>query len=261
VGARTYAANLQNVGLVMAESQTLLSAYLQVGDWAKVRQLALEQNLLGKRSTTTVRHILKVVARRYLKGPDWLPPARSAGQFFAQPAVPARAKAQAAFLYTVTEDLLVQVCLESLVLPRPRPLSGSYLHLDEVLSFLRSLEPDHPEVGRWRPYLRRRWSSGFLTLLRAVGFMQPAPSWRLTSPVIFPEAFGFVFPWLVEQTGSARAAMAHKGLGWWALDAVEQSELLARGQDRGWWRYATAGSLLEFEPLHPSTEVLTHALG
>lgn len=261
MGARTYAANLQNVGLVPGETQVLLSAYIEVGDWTKVRQLALEQNLLGKRSTTTVRHILKVVARRYLKGPEWLPDARSAGAFFARPSVPSRAKIQVAFLYTVAEDLLVQACLGSLVLGRPRPRSGTYLHLDEVLAFLRGLEAEHPEVGRWRPYLRRRWASGFLSLLRDGGLMEPAPSWALADPIILPEAFGFVFPWLAERTGSVRAALDHRALVWWGLDAGELRELLSAGQDRGWWRYAAAGSMVEFQPLLPPGGALIDALG
>lgn len=261
MGARTYAANLQNVGLVPGETQVLLSAYVEVGDWRKVRQLALEQNLLGKRSTTTVRHILKVVARRYLKGPEWLPDARSAGTFFARPSLPSRAKVQVAFLYTVAEDLLVQACLGSLVLGRPRPRSGTYLHLDEVLAFLRGLEAEHPELGRWRPYLRRRWASGFLSLLREGGLMAPAPSWTLSDPIILPEAFGFVFPWLVERTGSVRSALDHRALAWWGLDAGELRELLAAGQDRGWWRYAAVGCMVEFQPLLPPGGALIDALG
>lgn len=261
MGAKSYAANLQNVGLVLPETEELLSAYATTGDWGKVRELALEQNLLWKRSTTTTRHILKVVSRRYLKGPEWLPDARTAGNFFAEPSVPARAKGQVAFLYTVAEDLLVQVTLESLVLRRPRPLAGNPLHLDDVLAFLHGLETEHPEVGRWRPYLRRRWSSGFLSLLRDGGLMELAPSWRLTDPVILPESFGFVFPWLVEHTGSPRVALTHKALSWWALDPPEERKLLAAGVDRGWWRYAAAGSMVEFQPLRPSGEVLTHAVG
>ncbi len=261
MGARTYAANLQRVGLVPGETQALLSAYIEVGDWAKVRQLALEQNLLGKRSTTTVRGILKAVARRYLKGPEWLPGARSAGTFFAQPSIPSRAKAQVAFLYTVAEDLLVQACLESLVVGRPQPRSGTHLHLDDVLAFLRGMEAEHPQVARWRPYLRRRWASGFLSLLRDGGLMEPAPSWTLADPIILPEAFGFVFPWLAERTGSARAALEHRALAWWGLDAGELRELLSTGQALGWWRYAAAGSMVEFQPLRPPGDALVHALG
>ncbi len=259
MGAQSYPANLQRVGLSMAETQALLSAYLEIGNWGKVRRLALDQNLIGKRSTTTVKEIVKVVARRYLKGPDWLPSAHAAARFFAGNGVPPRAKIQVAFIYTVAEDLLLQTCLESLVLARP--LAGRYLHVNEVLSFLRSLEGDHPEIGRWRPYLRRRWASGLLTLLREIGMMEAAPSWRLTEPVILPEAFGFVFAWLVEHTGSARTALQHRALSLWALDPSERGNLLSRGQERGWWRYAAAGSLLEFQPLYHSTEELAHALG
>lgn len=261
MGADTFAANLQRVGLAANETQVLLAAYAETGDWAKVRQLAMERNLLGKRSTTTAVGIVKAVARRYLKGPEWLPDARTAGSFFAEPSVPARAKSQVAFLYTVAEDALVQLCLEGVVLGRGAPRSGRVLHPDDVLSFLRALETGHPELARWRPYLCRRWAQGFLALLRDSGFMEPAPSWLLSRPVILPEAFGFVFPWLVRHTESARAALSHRALRWWGLGPGELRELLAAGQDRGWWRYAVAGSMIEFEPLGANHGVPGRGLG
>ena len=249
MGAETYAANLQNVGLVAPETEVLLAAYHRADDWSVVRQMALEENLLGKRSTTTVRHILKVIARRYLKSPEWLPAPQTVASFFACDAIPSRAKIQVAYLYTVAEDRLVQVCLEALVLGHARGPSNAYVHVDDVTDHLRSLGYEHPELGRWRPYLRRRWASGFLSLLRDVGLLGPAPASQLLDPVILPEAFGFLFPWLVEQTGTARTALAHQALTWWALDAAEKRTLLAAGHERGWWRYASAGSMLEFEPI------------
>ncbi len=261
MGSRTYAANLQNVGLVLAESEALLGCYAQSGDWAKVRHLALDKNLLGKRSTITVRHILKVVARRYLRGPEWLPDGQSAGTFFAHPRVPSRAKAEVAFLYTVAEDLLVQSCLEQLVLSAPPGNLETYLHAEEVVTFLEKLGTKHSELARWKPYLKKRWSQGFLSLLRDVGFVEPAPSWRLTRPVLLAEAFGFVFPWLAEATGSPRAAVPHRCLRWWGLDAAETRRLLGAGQERGWWGYASSGSVVEFKPARGPVEVLSDALG
>jgi hypothetical protein len=216
---------------------------------------------LEKRSTITVKHILKVVTRRYLKGPTWLPDGRAAALFFAEPSMSTRAKVQVAFLYTVAEDMLVQACLENLVLSHGHPLKGEYLHLDDVLTFLKILAADHPEVAHWQPYLRRRWSSGFLSLLRDAGFLEPATSSHLVDPVILPEAFCFIFLWLVEFTGSVRAALAHVVLKWWSLDPIEQSKLLATGVDRGWWRYAAAGSVIEFQPLRCMGHVQTHAMG
>jgi hypothetical protein len=258
---RSFAANLQRVGLVAAETETLLSAYATTADWGKVRELALRQNLLGKRTTTHTTEIVKAVARRYLRGPVWLPGPQSAAAFFVSPAVPSRAKHQVAFLYVLAEDVLASECLDALVATPPGSSAGGYLHLDDVLRFLGVLATEHPELERWQPYLRRRWSQGFCALLRDVGFMEKAPSFRLASPVILPEAFGFIFPWLVEATGSIRAALDHQVLGWWGLDGVEKNQLLAVGQNRGWWRYASAGSMIEFQPHRPAGETLTHALG
>lgn len=254
-----FAANLQRVGLAEVETEVLLSAYATAGDWGKVRELALGRNLLGKRTTKHTKGILEAVARRYLRGPAWLPSAQAVAALFASPSVPSRAKTQVAFLYTVADDALVQVCLEALV--TSRSAVSAYLYVDEVLDFLRNVAADHPELERWQPYLRRRWSQGFCALLRDVGFMEKAPSFRLISPVILPEAFGFVFPWLIEAVGSVRAALEHEALGWWGLDVVGKNQLLAVGQDRGWWHYASAGSMIEFRPHQPAGETLTHVLG
>jgi hypothetical protein len=261
MGSKTYAANLQNVGLARAETEALLGSYAQSGDWAKVRDLALGQNLLGKRSTITVRHILKVVARRYLRGPEWLPDGQSAGRFFAHPSVPLRAKTEVAFLYTVAEDPLVQCCHEQLVLSAAPDKLDAYLHTERVVTFLEELATKHPELARWKPYLRVRWSQGFLSLLRDVGFVEPVPSWRLSRPVVLAEAFGFVFPWLAAAMGSPRAAFPHRCLRWWGLDAAETRRLLGAGQERGWWGYASSGSVVEFKPSRRPGEVLSGALG
>lgn len=262
MGVTTYAANLQNVGFVLAETGALLSAYADSGDWSKVRHLALDQNLLGKRSTTTVNHILKAVRRRYLKGPEWLPDGESAGRLFAHSSLPQRAKAEVAYLYTVTEDALVQSCLETLVLGGPgSSLASEYLHSEEVTAYLEKLAVKHPELARWQPYLKKRWSQGLVSLLRETGFMEASPSGKLSRPVILPEAFGFVFPWLARATGSPRAALSHSCLRWWALDRAEASSLLATGQALGWWRYAATASVVEFKPNHGPGEVLSRGLG
>ena len=262
MGSTTYAANLQNVGLVAAETRDLLAAYSESGDWRKVRHLALDQNLLSKRSTTTVSHILKVVRRRYLKGPEWLPGGQSAGSLFANPSVPERAKVEVAYLYTVAEDLLVQSCLEGVVFGSLGKVpAGAYLHTDEVLAYLDELGAQHPELAHWQPYLKKRWSQGLLSLLRETGFMETAPSWKLVRPIVLPEAFGFVFPWLAKATGSPRAALSHPCLGWWGLERPEARRLLAVGQELGWWRYAASAAVVEFKPRYNPGEVLTRDLG
>lgn len=252
-----FAANLQNVSMVLSETQTLLAAYCELGDWGKVREHALDENLLGKRSTTTVRHILKVVRRRYLEAPDWLPKA-PAFAFFAHPAIPVRAKAQVAFVYTLAEDVLARTVHQALVLSAGE---GSYLHPTDVVRFLEIQASDHHELAMWKPYLRKRWAQGFLALLRNGGFAAAAPSWQLIEPVILPEGFALLFSWLVEHERSARAAFHHPGFQLWGLDDADKASLLRQGQQRGWWRYASGGAMVEFQPQYASVEELVGALG
>lgn len=252
-----FAANLQNVGMVLGETEALLSAQRDLGDWAKVRTRTLDENLLNKRSTTTVRHILKVVRRRYLEPPAWLP-RDAAFSFFAAPNVPQRAKAQVAFLYTLAEDDLARTCLQRLVLDGP---VGRFLHPNDVIDLLDVLGASHDELVSWKPYLKRRWAQGFLSLLRDGGFVEAVPSQRLIKPVILPEGFALVFPWLVVIEGSARSALSHPALFLWGLDDAAKASLLREGQQRGWWRYTAAGSMVEFHPQYSSVEELAGALG
>jgi Putative inner membrane protein (DUF1819) len=256
VARDTYAANLQNVGLVLDETETLLAAFVEAQDWQEVRRRALDDNLLGKRSTTTVRHILKVIRRRYLEPPSWLPTPDLVGRFFSRPPVSARAKTQVAFLYVLAEDRLVREAIQTLVLD-PLP---AHLHLEEALGFLRGLEREHATVAGWQPYLRRRWSSGLLTLLREVGFLDSSPSSPVRKPIVQPSAFALIACWLVAHTPTRRAGLDHDAFRYWALDDSERSALLRAGNERGWWTYAAAGGLLEFTPAFGSLEELIGAL-
>lgn len=256
----TFAANLQNVGLVPNESRILLAAFADSGDWADVRRRALDDNLMGKRSTITARHILKVVARRYLRPAPCLPPGQLTARLFARRDLPDRAAGQVAFLYTVAEDELASVLMDELVRPRLE-VDGASLHRDEVLQSLRSLETEHPELTRWQPYLRKRWASGFLTLLRDGGFMAAAPSTAVARPAILPQAFGFIFGWLATSNGSPKASLNHRALQLWAIDPVELRTLLGEGQDRGWWRFAFRGDMFDFHPQWQTHEDLIDALG
>lgn len=256
----TFAANLQNVGLVPNETRVLLTAFAESGDWKAVRRQALEENLIGKRSTITTRHILKVIARRYIRSGDGLPSAHLSARFFARTGIPDRARIQVAFLYTVAEDALAATLLQSIVIPK-LPSDATTLHPNDVLQHLRTLEAEHPELARWRPYLRRRWASAFLSLLRDGGFMSAGASWALARPSILPQAFGFVFGWLALSNGSPKAALQHPAIQLWAVDATELRALLAEGQDRGWWRFAFRGELFDFHPGWRSNEELIDVLG
>lgn len=256
----TYAANLQRVGLVAEETRVLLTAYSRCGDWEEVRRQTVDGNLLGKRSTTTAREIAKVVARRYRTPGCSLPGLGHSARFFARAGIPERARTQVAFLYTVAEDELAAALLQSLVLHRLRA-DAATLRGGDVLQDLRTLEADHPEIGRWGSTLRRYWASAYLTLLRDGGFMLPAPSTTLTRPSILPQAFAFVFGWFARSNGSPKAALEHCVISLWALDPVELRTLLAEGQDRGWWTFAFRGDLFDFRHGCRSHEELIDAMG
>lgn len=253
-----FVANLHRVGLVVADTERLLSEFNRTRDWAAVVAGARAENLLAKTGSGRTKAVLDAIERRYLSPPDWLPDTELVARFFTT-AVPVRAKAQVAFVYLVAEDALARRCLASLVLERPTDRQN--LYTADIVRLLEDLRSSHPELDRWSASTLKRWSQGFLSVLREIGFVERGSLNRLIDPVIMPEAFAFVLAWLVERTGSAKMAIEHDVFGLLALDATERRALLAEGQRRGWWRYAELGGAMELALTHGTIEELIDALG
>lgn len=256
----TFNCNLTRVGVVARETGVILGAYQRTRSWDDVRRLTLQENLLGKHSTTRAREIGKSVRRRFHEPRQSLPGAEQAARFFSNERIPERARAQVAFLYVLADDALTASVHDQIVIPRLTRALAS-LHGDEVLQHLASRATESPELGKWSPSVRRKWASAFLSLLRDGGFMMPPPLQDLARPSILPAAFGFVFGSLASANGSAKAALDHPLIRWWAIDPAELRTLLAEGQDRGWWRFAFRGNLFDFHPEAQTPEALIDALG
>lgn len=257
-GEQRFVANLHRVGLAVQDTETLLGALLQTGDWPEVVHLARSENLLAKSGSGRTKAVLDAVGRRYLAPPDWLPTRDLVARFFTTRA-PIRAKAQVAFLYLLAEDALARTCLAALVLDRPATRES--LYTADVVRFLEDLRSTHAELSRWSASTLKRWSQGFLSVLREVGFVERGTSNRLIDPVVLPEAFAFVLAWLIERTGSAKAAVDHQAFELLALDGTERRALLAEGHRRGWWRYAELGGAMELTFHAGTVEGLIDALG
>ena len=246
-----FKANLQRGGTGLREMRRLLEAFAEHEDFERLKRQALEDNLLGKTSTSLIKDLLFAFKRRFLQ-PSGLPPAPLVALAMRSPMADA-AKNQVLFPYYICTDALVERCYRDLVLPRTGAPKAE-LSADEVVNHLMALSETHPELRRWSEYLRLRWARGFLALLRHFGLMERAPHTRLQPLWLLPEAFAFFWLWFFGQGGSFWDAARHDL--WELLQMGEnyREELLVEGGVRGWWYYQRLGTIVQFQPRFPSVE-------
>lgn len=253
-----YQAHLQRGGTGLEEMRRLLLAWAEHGDWERLRQQALRENLLGKRSDDLIKDLLGAFRRRFLRPHPDLPPAPLVARMLGAP-VPEAARTQVLFPYFLRADPLAERCYRDLVLPRLEEASPA-LTRAEVQAHLETLAGEHPELARWSPILRVRWARGFVALLRHFNLMERHPRTGLRHLYLLPETFAFFWLWAWEQNGSFWEA---DRLDLWTLlqaDERVREELLAEGQLRGWWTYQRSGSIVSFHPRFPTLAAWLEAI-
>lgn len=255
-----YRANLQRVGSLVPETIILLQEYARVKDWGKVRHLAIQENILGKRSPHTVDFILREVKRRMFQHEAELPRAELVAELISKD-TPLATKSQILLIYLCKSDALVEQLILRLVKPRLAFRSQQQLSSKDVYDFLMEERKDHPELSRWSEYLRRRWSRGFLALLRDFGFMESAPSRNLTKPTVRVDTFAFFLLHLLKKKLPASNILGNWVWDMFLLSEEEKEGLLAETQKRGWVSFLKAGEVVELSFRYRSLEEWLDELG
>lgn len=249
--AASYRPHLQRGGTGPAEMRRLLEAFAEHGDYSRLRQQALRENLLGKTSEHMVNDALAAFRRRFLQA-EGLPPAPVVARAMRAP-MPEASKIQILFPYFVCTDSLVEECYRALVLGRLKAPEAA-LTRDEVVEHLIDLGGRHPELLKWSAYLRLRWARGFLALLRQFGLMERHPRTTLRRLYLLPEAFAFFWLSFCQRHGSFWDAERDKIWPLLQVDGRQKEELLVQGQLRGWWHYQRAGDIVSFTPRYAGVE-------
>jgi len=239
-----FQAHLQRGGLGLEEMKRLLLAFAELGDVDEVTKRALRENLLGKTSGWMVKDMLYAFRRRFLSD-SGLPPADLIALFL-KGRVSEVAKNQVLFPYFVVTDPLVERCYRDLVLSRIS--NPGQLTKEDVRAYLEGLSAHHPELAKWSEELRRRWSRGFLTLLRRFGLMERSPGKGLKRLWLLPEPFAFFWFWFWERGGSFWFAAEQTLWELLQVNRQQMEELLVEGRLRGWWSYQRSGRIVEFQP-------------
>jgi len=253
-----YKADLQRVGSKIPETIILLREYARLNDWDEVKNSALKENILKKRSSQTVNYILQAVKKRLFNNPD-LPRAELVASVVSKE-IPLAAKSQILFVYLCESDVLVKRLLLNLV--KSRIISSERkMSANDVYDFLLAEKRVHPELKRWSEYLCKRWSRGFLSVLRDHGFMDPAPSKNLIKPSIRVEAFAFFLFHLIEKKLPVKDVLKNKLWDTFLLGPSEKDNLLNETQKHGWIRFLRTGEIIELVPSYKSLEEWLNGLG
>lgn len=258
--AVVYKCNLHRGGIHLLETIRLLKAFAVHGDFKRLSEEALKENLLGKTSTHTIKAMLQAFRRRFLNPHPSLPPAALVAQAV-KAALPEVAKTQILFPYYLLSDALVADIYRELVLPQVSRGNG-VLTRDAVLGFLEEKGRTHPELKKWAAYTKVRWARGMLAFLRDFGLLERAPGTKLRPFILRREAFAFYWLWLKSQGLAFGEAKAHELWPLLQVSGPRFAELVFAGQKEQWWRYEEAGGLVEFHtPFATVEEWLRSAVG
>jgi hypothetical protein len=257
---RRYAANLQRVGTAISETMAILREYTKSKDWNFVRNLVLRENLLRKRSSGTIEEVFQAVKSRFSTAEQFLPPLDDVANYLAKD-IPLASKAQVLYIYHCYYDDLVRELVLRLVSPKLRSDAQPELTSKEVARFISEEAKIHLELRRWSDYLRKRWSRGFLALLRDYGFMEESPSSRLVKTPLRVEAFTFFLLGFLERGFTHGKALRSEIWALYILDEKNLEALLTKSQVSGWLHYLRAGDVVELSPTYKSLGEWLDALG
>lgn len=247
-----FKANLQRVGTIIPETLVLLEELNRNKNWNKVKQKALSENILSKKSSTTITGILRSVRNRYFDVPE-LPPLAHLSMFVSSN-ISEKTKIQALFPYTCKTDPLIECYIRELVKSTINSLTGRELLKDELLAFLENKSKTHLELRSWSEKLKKRWVRGLLALLRDYEFMEPAPHFTLNKPFLITETFAFFLLNMLFDGNSGIAVINHDI---WDLYLMSENDIernLIETQKKGWINYQKAADMTKISANFNSME-------
>lgn len=249
-----YKADLQRVGSALDESIRFLSEFAKESDWDKVKAKVISENLLQKRSSTTVRGIIRAIRQRYIEAHPPLPEAHLLAKMISS-SIPYVAKVQILYPYICDSDTMVKDTILYLVKPTIDNSYSPHLMHNQLSEFLNNQSRSHPEISNWSELLKQRWEQGFFAFLRDCEIMKPAPSLELIRPIIRIEAFTFFMLSLI-LTYRLPLDDAFDNPVWslYFLNRREIEEFLVDVQAKGWIEYTKAGDIIELKTQFNSLE-------
>ena len=247
-----YTSTFKVTGAIYNESIILLRE-LKKKDWSSVKESVYRDNLLKKKSTSWIEHVLQAFDNRYLKNKSSLPAGKYLSRFVSlfdskQVIIPVLFQYICAS-YPLIDKLVTNLVGEALAeYPVFRLTESIY---DE---FWKKESERHPEIKRWSERTQNKYRGDFKTFLRVSGLMEKAPSLTVKKAFIKPETFSFHLYHLIRRDLSYSTIFNNKIWRRFFLSQGEVKDLLGQCQVRGWLDYRGMGDIIELIPKFRSLE-------
>lgn len=254
-----YKANLQRCGALISETITVLEEYNDLKNWNELKEKVNIDNILNKKSSTTINGILNCIRKRY-KDIDDMPNLEDLSRFIASD-VPNKAKIQVLFPYLCTTDPLIEQYVLNMIGPNINSLEKQEISKETFLDFLEKETKTHPELDKWSDYLKKRWIRGLISLLRNFYFMDTAPSFELDKPSLRIETFFFYCLWLLLSGKRGIHVLESEIWRFFILSDSEIEKFLEDSQRKGWLLYHQSGDIISITTEYQSLEEWVNVVG
>jgi len=245
-------------GVSIREMLKLLQLHNEVKDYAKLREIAFKENILGKNSDSRIENILRAFRKRFLNNNE-LPPAEVLGEVIKSDISDVGKKQILLPYYLYSDDLLRLAYLELVVKSIKLERSLTLSHTD-VVDFLKEIGKEHKNVRKWSKNLKKKWATRFLTFLRTFGILEKFPENRLKKIHVIPSTFAFFTLWFISNGRTFKSILSHDLWEMYLLERDEIIELAYAASRKGWWLVEVSGDIVSFQTNYSLEEWLKYGV-
>lgn len=256
---KRYSTSFKTVGAAYDESLTLLLELNNRQSWEEVRDAAFRENLLKKRSSSWIEHLIRYVRKRYLEDHPPLPNGRVLSKFlYIINSYQARIQTLYQYIcetYPLIDQLMVVLVGENLS-------NYNIFRLTKFIfnDFISREAEIHPEIKEWADYTKAKYRRDFFAFLRSSGLMEKDPSVLVRKFVVRLESFAFFLYGLIDEGLSPSQIFDSRLWARYFFTHEEIAEKLSECQVRGWLQYRSMGGISELIPKYSSLEEWVDAL-
>lgn len=242
-----FVAHIHNTGALFNESKILINEYLQVRSIEGLRQRALVDNVLGKKSRATVKKVLFALNYRYLKlNPRSNKFVMTPFLIIMESPLDESIKKLIMYYHFSISDRLVYAITTRLLFER---FSKGYIGVSktDVEEFLKLLEKTHSEILNWSPQTRQKLIRHYLAALKDFGVLTGHYKKEFKRLFVSPEVFFYVFYYLNDQGYSTEEIIGSEDWKLLMLDESDVNLLLNEGNKLGYIKYEAKGKIRRLE--------------
>jgi hypothetical protein len=241
---KPYVSRLATRASLLADLQALLAAVGEPVPRAEYRRQVIEENVLSRRTSAAREKAWKELAARY--GIDGSSPLFRTFLEEYRRASSVRDRDLTAYLLFALHDRLVCDLGTDWLYQYLRE-APSELRTVDVLAFISSREPSHPEIRGWSVSSRENIASHYLSALKEFGLARGAQRKTSVRPTPGPGPVRFLLRALILAGSSQQAAVQSPLMRLLGLTLAETVSLLFRLNAEGALRCRIQGDIVELD--------------